>query len=654
MRFDSIVISNYRQYKAINISFPRSKCTDLHVIVASNGIGKTNMLNAINWCLYGDEPHLGDKDDSLTICNHAALVEAREKGEKSAIVSVRINTIANNCKIAFDRSVAIDVSTYFPDRDLFRAAVTDSTGNTEILENDEAREIVNQYLPQKIRQYFFFDGEQLHNYFGKGQATTHVRDSIHEIAQISVVSNVRIHLEKIIEEYQKSIAKMNPKIDIFTADITTKKTERKKLTDEIAALEASIKESNDVIATLDQRISGTESVVGDNLRYNDNLKLINEYTDARKKQSTKLLELIRKYYVLLMMYDTNKATDKYIQAKFQKGVLPPDINIDLIKDSLTHHECVICKNTINKAAEDYLKSLIDKFEVSTTVSHKLVEIKNDVSRACKEASNYMDDKKEIFSSIRELDEHIASLTAENEELYKRISTCSSVENIELWMQQREENRDLLRINSEKIGSYKNQIGILDTEIASINAKLDAAISDSDKCEEIKSQLNFATEAKGIVASIENEIITEVRMQMETETMDLFEELIWKKNTYGHIELSDDYKLRLFHKITKESCLGSCSAAERELLALAFTIALHRVSGHDCLLFIDTPVGRVSDINRENFAKSLITVSEKKQLILAFTPSEFSTEISKYFNSEVLSSYNKLISPDEEVTQREAY
>jgi DNA sulfur modification protein DndD len=150
-----------------------------------------------------------------------------------------------------------------------------------------------------------------------------------------------------------------------------------------------------------------------------------------------------------------------------------------------------------------------------------------------------------------------------------------------------------------------------------------------------------------------EIITEVRMQMETETMALFEELIWKKNTYGHIELSDDYKLRLFHKITKESCLGSCSAAERELLALAFTIALHRVSGHDCLLFIDTPVGRVSDINRENFAKSLITVSKKKQLILAFTPSEFSTEIRKYFSSEALSSYNKLISPDEEVTQREA-
>ncbi len=100
--------------------------------------------------------------------------------------------------------------------------------------------------------------------------------------------------------------------------------------------------------------------------------------------------------------------------------------------------------------------------------------------------------------------------------------------------------------------------------------------------------------------------------------------------------------------TIDDCLYSCSAAEKELLALSFTIALHNVSGYDNLLFIDTPVGRVSDVNRENFARVLLEVSQGKQIILAFTPSEFSSEIKAVLNRNTISSYNQLAS-DEDVT-----
>ena len=74
------------------------------------------------------------------------------------------------------------------------------------------------------------------------------------------------------------------------------------------------------------------------------------------------------------------------------------------------------------------------------------------------------------------------------------------------------------------------------------------------------------------------------------------------------------------------------------------------SHHDSLLFIDTPVGRVSDENRECFAKSLISVSHDKQLILAFTPSEYSSEISKYFDN-CASSSNRLGTLNETATTR---
>ena len=110
---------------------------------------------------------------------------------------------------------------------------------------------------------------------------------------------------------------------------------------------------------------------------------------------------------------------------------------------------------------------------------------------------------------------------------------------------------------------------------------------------------------------------------------MVKKLIWKKGIYDDIVLEEQYQLDLIHR-DGYPCVGSCSAAERSLLALAFTLALHEVSGFNSLLFIDTPVARVSGENRHNFAEVLKHVSENKQLILAFTPDEYSEKIQAIF------------------------
>jgi len=52
MRIDRLVLKNYRQFRNIELPFNKNSYNDLHVIVGRNGTGKTNILNAINWCLY--------------------------------------------------------------------------------------------------------------------------------------------------------------------------------------------------------------------------------------------------------------------------------------------------------------------------------------------------------------------------------------------------------------------------------------------------------------------------------------------------------------------------------------------------------------------------------------------------------------------------
>ena len=137
----------------------------------------------------------------------------------------------------------------------------------------------------------------------------------------------------------------------------------------------------------------------------------------------------------------------------------------------------------------------------------------------------------------------------------------------------------------------------------------------------------------------NEIINECRKEMEVATFDIFDKLIWKKNAFSKVNILEDYSFELLDAYGQQT-LGACSAAERALLALSFTIALQQTSGHDSLLYIDTPLGRVGKKNRANFTEVLTDIAESKQVILSFTPTEYDENVRNLF-ADKYSSYCEL-------------
>ena len=70
MKIHSIHIENYRQYKGpIDINFSLNEEKNFTVIEGTNGAGKTNLLNAITWCLYEEELHKSSNDSGDVIYN---------------------------------------------------------------------------------------------------------------------------------------------------------------------------------------------------------------------------------------------------------------------------------------------------------------------------------------------------------------------------------------------------------------------------------------------------------------------------------------------------------------------------------------------------------------------------------------------------------
>ena len=100
MRIRRIYLKNYRQFREVELQFSKCPEKDLHIILGKNGSGKTNILNAINWCLYKEEPHLSRDSQQLPILNLQTIEDSQEGKDKELRIEIVVN-INNDRNITF-------------------------------------------------------------------------------------------------------------------------------------------------------------------------------------------------------------------------------------------------------------------------------------------------------------------------------------------------------------------------------------------------------------------------------------------------------------------------------------------------------------------------------------------------------------------------
>ena len=141
MRIEKIIIKNFRQYKNLELAFPNDKPNDLHLIVGKNGMGKTTLLNAINWCLYNEEPHTSENSSKLPILNLNALENTEEEFPEVTVELWITDENNNYIDYSKNQTFRIHIRTNFPipQNNEFKVSTQDEMGNTKILEDEDAK-----------------------------------------------------------------------------------------------------------------------------------------------------------------------------------------------------------------------------------------------------------------------------------------------------------------------------------------------------------------------------------------------------------------------------------------------------------------------------------------------------------------------------------
>lgn len=646
MRIQEIKIKNYRQYQDQTFSFQHTKGCDLHLVIGQNTLGKTNLLNSIAWCLFFEEPHMGNKYKAQPIVNLKTLTEVNE-GDKIT-VSVSIKVQYDGSTLIFNREAIYEKRAYevFLKSTFLEVIQTQEDGINNWYQNDEATRMVNRFVPHGLQEFFFFDGEQLDTYFISDKRT-HIESPIFEISQVGLLNKVIEHLESIIVDFKREAGKGHPDIEGLFTKQDNAISKKKAIESEIVDCESQISLSDSIIYKCTEFLKGTEDV---NTLENEKQQYSLELAEIKKQIEEKKIELkdfIREYSTKINLYPSIIKTLKIIKAKEDKGELPPNIDRNLLLDSLEKEECLVCKNILDDVHKENIERFLEKIKISSDVSHILVKVKGPLEKIIEEIKGYPELRDSILTSLSDL------LTTEKKILEKlslvenRLSNCSNKELIKNTINERKQHEKLREENIERKGVLGERINSAKIEVEEAVKEYETALLKSQGQEKLISSKEFAENSLRLAIEIRNEMMNEMREKIRSRMQELFLKLIWRKNTYKEVVLDDEYSMSLIH-LDGYECLGSISAAERALLALSFTLSLHDVSGFDSPLVIDTPVARISDINRKKFAEILAEISLNKELILLLTPSEYSIEIAEIFDNCNSSKY-VLQTEDEKTT-----
>ena len=660
IRISKVEFENYRQYKSFSIAFDKGNDNDLHVLRAKNGTGKTTFLNGILWCLYANEHSINDQDKALPIVNSALVKRSSLKDELK--VSVRLTLNDGTDILVFDRTQSFFVRENpldhtkkpVPGTSKLKVIVTpiDDVANTVVFEEEtDVQSLVKQYFDEAIHDYYFFDGENLKSYFKQGNSER-IRTSIFNISQVTLLKNASNHVRSIADEKSRTANRLDKEQREDPSEaISNIEKEIESLISQNASLEKRKAEQKRIKEEAENALKGYEPIrlnIESRASKSKELKALEaEYESFVSDKNT----FIVKYLTLLNFYPRAKHTYDIIIEKEHTGNLPPNIDKKQIERLLNEHakNCPVCNGDLDDRAILHLTELLKELDLSTTTSHFLMEIKGGLEHVISECKNYPKEYRKITEKEKRLTETIAEKRDELKEISRFLSRYSDgSDTLDVKKKERERKEA-----EETLLSIEKRIAINESDIKRNQSKLAEKKAEKEKIDEKRQQKDLLSRQVALFRllsskfnDIQSGIMEEIKEDIQLLTWERFSSMIWKTKTFGRIAINDKYELTVFDKDDRPMT-GSLSATEYMALAYAFTLAIHDASGKNCPLVVDSPLGRVSDDNRAKMAGELLKVSKDKQIIMLFTPDEYSAEVSRLYNDSAASIREIALSDDEE-------
>lgn len=626
-----IEIQNYRVFRDATIDLTPKAGKNISVIEAPNGFGKSNIFNAINWCFFGNEPHLREDSTGLPLCNTAALKEAKANQVLEVRVAMLIETPSGEKKV--ERKQAFHKTGARPYAGEATFSVLEKVGNQwKPLVNPNYA--VSRVIPEEMAHFFFIDGEKLRELFERVDPEM-IKQSIFELSQVNLLQNAIDHLESFkgvvrresgadtdqtIAMAEEQLGYITKQLDDFKKQMAQAQEERqraiankKKLDEQLAGLD-----QKDVNRLAKERADCEEAIESDS---EDKIRIEEE-----------LHEHIVANYATLLLQPTIDASLLFLGALQKKHKLPPDFKTTFIQRLLKEGQCIcgvdlsLDKNAQHKGALQSLLTVSKEeaaSEQAVTLLYRLESMRNSPQK--------------VLEKTAALERRLAdceSKIAERQRRLKDINTRllnTDVDRVKIIQGQRDQLESQIRQADGRMGQMQASISINTNKKNEAEKLLRRVMAKQERFKVAEEKMSACDQARGLLEGIKDKLMQEIREDAERHTQDNFRHMVSAKN-FDPPRITPDYELIVMKD--GYNAVRQLSAAETLCMGYSFMAALRHTSGFLAPIVIDTPLAKIALQYRRNVASWLLKALPDAQIMLLVTDTEYTQDFRDAIRSSV--------------------
>ena len=616
----------FRCYAGVTvIEFSTDVRRNTTVVQGSNGAGKTSILQALNFALYGRS---AVPTENSSLINAEMLKASRENAPARA--SVTLEFIDSDCRFELRRAVrgfpVGSKTQYLPESEEdLRLTFTGSDGNTK--RDPFPTQTIERLLPSPIRTFFLFDGERIADFTKPGrERDERISKAVNDVLHIEALSRAAIQTAKIAAEKNRALEKAGApavketalKIRLQEAELERRKTDVAKWAREIEELIGRIQEIDDVLGS----VSEVAKLALERRRLEGNKKLKEERRDQlRMRLSSAIIASVP----ALARHQVSEAS--VILSKYKsRHEIPARIADYFLRDLIEERKC-ICGRPIaqNGKEEAELKRLLSTL-IPNTLQDKATELASRL-RPMSEGSDAGSAKVvELLRSIRELDSEFSRLDREIERLGGAIDEKALDKAAALNSERSTITQQLMQLKGQHERGKRHIFDATAEKHRLIRAQ-ETELQKQRGLRELQRVWVLARECAEALQQARSVLEERLRASLSAEATTILRNLASaeKKYFFTEVRVDPNFVLRVIDDKGRDS-RAQLSSGETQVSSLAFMLAMTRLGGQEAPLVIDTPLGRLDESVRASAAHWLPNLT--RQLVLLATDSELSPEVQR--------------------------
>jgi DNA sulfur modification protein DndD len=625
-----VELVNLRQFTGTQtIEFATDDKRKVTLIHGPNTVGKTTLLNAVFWCLYGDFLTGFDEPDRLL----SQQSDGPTYGVELKFSHQGQEYIAKRSGSGRPGDAALSVLERRP------------TGHNKVHPQPDL--LINSILPKPLASFFFFAGEYL-----KGLATgTYQKgatDAIRSVLGLKLAELAIEDLKELRKRKQRELQALSAGTDL--ADVSTALAEAQQFVETCSAqliqqraLFAQLESEKRVIF---EKLRGLESTTSIQSRRDKVSDQIRQIKRSSKAALLSRQQLISDYGATLFLSADAQAVTAFIDEAVTKKRIPSPFDKTFVMDILSSGTCV-CARPVSPGTAEYrsIASLVNSATDEALIRRALA-IRGVSSRVSSGAANAPRAFKNALQQVEDTQSQLEGLEQEAariSDLLKRHEQ-TNVREMEAQLERLEEVLRELISNKQR---SETSIEAKKSDVERLKKELDRAQAASPQVDQARTALDFV---ELLIASLEKELVI-VEKQGLTRITEALNDVVGKSTRQKYAaEVTSDYSIKLFKEDAGgKTLVRTLSSGERRLLDLCFVSSLVSVCrqreheknaivlpGAVAPMMVDAPFGELDPEYQALAAKTMMDLSE--QLILMLSKTHWTPEVDAIIRPSISQEY----------------